>query len=83
MCNLILVIIIHFFHRYASYRKNINTIWDIKSTKGVWVSSQKDMEKVEVEFYSNHFKESGLSNIVNQMKVVSHYPYFFTREEGL
>ena len=44
----------------------MNTILDIKSTKGVWVSSQRDMEKVEVEFYSNHFKESGLSNIGNQ-----------------
>ena len=29
----------HFFHRYASHHKNINTIWEIWNEGGIMISS--------------------------------------------
>ena len=32
-----------FFHKYASYRKNLNTIWEIQNEDGVRNSSQDNI----------------------------------------
>ena len=34
-----------FVHKYANYRRNLNTIWDLKDENGNVVSSQHDSEK--------------------------------------
>jgi hypothetical protein len=39
----------NFFHKYASFRRSINSIWDLFDDEGNKVFGQKELEKVAVK----------------------------------
>ena len=73
----------HFFHRYASHHKNINTIWEIQNEEGIMISSRDKIKKDAETHFKSLFKDQRKYIIGNQMKVIEHYPSFFSKEEGL
>jgi hypothetical protein len=46
-----------FIHQYANFRKNLNTIWDIKNENGTTLSSFKEKVEVGVSYFKNLFTE--------------------------
>ena len=72
-----------FFHRFAFYQRNQNTISDIKNVEGIKVSSQSNIKKVVEDQFKFLFRDQGRAQISKQMKVLEHYPAFFSREEGI
>ena len=66
-----------------NYRKNLNSILDLKDDDRNWVCYQNDLEKVLVDHFSKHFKDPNGSTITSQLKVLNKFPSFFTEQEGL
>jgi hypothetical protein len=69
-----------FFHQYANYRKNINTIWDIKNVEGVKVNSFKEKAEAGAQFFESQFRQPEGCPIQEILSVVSKFPVVFTEE---
>ena len=73
----------NFFHNFASFPRNLNAIWNISDENGTLSLSQDKIELAAESFFKSLFKDQKSALIGNQLKVLEHYPSFFTREEGL
>jgi hypothetical protein len=69
-----------FFNKYAAFRKNFNTIWELEGADGSKVSSFKDIASAGKNHFHYLFKESAASNIDEIVKVISLFPRFFDEE---
>jgi hypothetical protein len=67
----------NFFHKFASYRRIVNSIWEIKNQNGHLVSSIEDIAEVGKGFFSNLFKELVGSSISKIIKVIKLFPRSF------
>jgi hypothetical protein len=47
------------FHQFANYRRNLNTIWEIKDEEGNMASSFKDKAKLGVRYFSKSLPQLG------------------------
>ena len=72
-----------FFHKFASFRGNLNSIWEISDENGTLTCSRDKIKLAAKSFFKSLFKDHKNALIGNQLKVLEHYPSFFTREEGL
>jgi hypothetical protein len=73
-------IIRKFFHQYANYRRNINTIWEIKDGNNELVSSFPNKVEARVSYFSNLFFEPVGCPIQEILEVVQKFPTVFTEE---
>lgn len=69
--------------KFSNQRRVTNAIWDLKDSCGNVVSSQRNLERAVVSYFSDLFKSNGSNNIMAQLKVFHNYPIFFSLEEGL
>jgi hypothetical protein len=67
----------NFFHKFASYHKMKNSIWEIKDLDGHKVSGQDKIAEVGI-FFSIIFKEPVGCPIAEILKVISLFPSFIT-----
>ena len=72
----------HFFHRFVSFRKKQNSIWEITTEEGLKVTAQSKIKKVAADYFRGLFKDPGRADICSQLKVLKYYPTFFSLEEG-
>ena len=63
-----------FFHRYASHRKSINTIHEVRSSHGIWVNTFKEKTKAVVEHFQDLFKEPAGCPIGEMLEVLDLFP---------
>ena len=69
-----------FFHMYASHRKNINTIFEIKNGQGNMVRSFQEKEEVRVEYFQNIFTEPKGCPITKIMEVLRLFSRMISKE---
>jgi hypothetical protein len=72
-----------FFHQFANYRRNLNTIWEIKDEEGNVAVSFEDKAKLGVIFFSNLFSAPPGCPIQEIMEVVGKFPTVFSEEMNL
>ena len=63
-----------FFHRYASHRKSINTIHEVRSSQGTWAKTFEEKTKVVVEHFQELFKEPVGCPIGEMLEVLDLFP---------
>ena len=73
----------NFFHSFANSKHISNMIWDLKNYQGQWCHSQDLLKQEAISHFSTVFKDLKTSLISDQLKVIKHYPSFFTREEAM
>ena len=66
------------FHRYATHRKNLNTISTIKDVNGKMVYSFKEKAEDGKRFFKNHFTELEGCNIQKILKVFNMFLRFIS-----
>ena len=69
-----------FFHRYASYRRNLNTISEIQNDEGILVSNFKDKAEDGVSFFNSLFKEKEGCHIQAILQFRRLFPRSITEE---
>ena len=69
-----------FFHRYASQRKSINTIHEVKNTRGILAKTYEEKSKVVVEHFQELFKEPAGCLIGEMLEVLDLFPRAITEE---
>ena len=47
----------NFFHNYASYKRNIKSIWDLRDEEGISMHTQNNLENVARRHFNNQFKD--------------------------
>ena len=70
-----------FFHLVASARKNQNSIWGLQDDRGILIEDDKGLKALGVRYFSNIFKDDGLTNIELQLKVIQLFPSFLHQQE--
>ena len=63
-----------FFHRYASQRKSINTIHEVKNTRGILAKTFEEKSKVVGEHFQELFKEPVGCPIEEMLEVIDLLP---------
>jgi len=71
-----------FFHSFSNFRRQVNSIWDIRKEDGTLVSRQQDLEKETLNYFQNMFKAWENLSIFHQLEVIQVYPRLFYEEEG-
>lgn len=71
-----------FFHNYVNQRRLINSIWEMQDSIGNQIHDQRNLQREGQSFFDNIFRSPKVNNIVNQLRMVSLYPIFFSEEEG-
>ena len=71
-----------FFHKFASFRKNVNTIWEIDLGEGNKVKSSKEIKDEVVLYFQALFKDPGSNEVIHQLEVVKNYPRMIQVEEA-
>jgi hypothetical protein len=71
-----------FFHKYATHRRNINTIWDISDEEGNNFSTLTDIRATTFNHFKSLFSEIGYEDMPTQFNVIKEVPRFFTDEES-
>ena len=69
-----------FFHRYASHRKSINTIHEVRSSQGTWAKTFEEKIKAVVEHFQELFKEPAGCPISEMLEVLDLFPRAITEE---
>ena len=69
-----------FFHRYASYRKSINTIHEVKDTRGNVTKTFEEKTKAVVEHFQELFKEPKGCPIQEILEDLGFFPRMITNE---
>jgi hypothetical protein len=72
-----------FFHQFANYRRNLNTIWEIKDEQGNVAVSFEDKENLGVNFFNNIFSAPPGCPIQEILEVVRKFPIVFSEEMNL
>jgi hypothetical protein len=66
----------NFFHHYANFRRNINTIWDIKEENGEVVYTFKEKAELGIRHFKNLFYAQVRCPIQEILEVVQNFPQF-------
>ena len=69
-----------YFHRYASQRKSINTIHEIRTVQGSWAKSFEEKTQAAVEHFQGLFKETEGCPITEILEVLDMFPSDITEE---
>jgi hypothetical protein len=73
-----------FFHQFVNFRRNLNTIWEIKDEQGNVAASFEDKEKLGVNFFSNLFSAPPPRCPIQEiLEVVGKFPTIFSEEMNL
>ena len=64
---------IEFFHQYAYDRKNINSIWNIKTDEGIVVEGFDDITSTGIQHFEKLFKEDNIF-VANIVKITQLFP---------
>jgi hypothetical protein len=72
-----------FFHQFVNYRRNLNTIWEIKDEEGNVAVSFEDKSNLGVNFFSNLFSAPPGCPIQEIMEVVGKFPTVFSEDMNL
>lgn len=71
-----------FFHRFASSRREKNSIWKIKDGKGDLLYSQQDISSEAVRYFGNQYKRSGECRIQDILWGIDLFPQMFVDEQN-
>jgi hypothetical protein len=71
----------NFFQAFANERKIRNTIWSLIDSQGNEVSSFQDLAQLGKSHFQNLFKAPNEENIVDIIRLATHFPQF-TNEES-
>jgi len=71
-----------FFHRYASHRKNVNTIWSLSHDNGYTHCSLPELKRKMVNFFKGIYDNPEGEDIVAKLQSLKHMPRYFTEEES-
>ena len=71
-----------FFHRFASHRKSINTICEIRNKKGRMVRSFEDKVEAGVDFFQNIFNKPDGFPIQEILEVLGIFPRMIIEEKN-
>lgn len=71
-----------FFHKFASHRRNVNTIWSINDSMGTKMADPKSIEVTGFSHFKKHLEDPSTSNIADQLKVLRNYPSLFSKDDG-
>jgi len=71
-----------YIHQFTNFRKNTNTIWDIKNAEGRIVSSFQEKEEAGVSYFENLFQAPTGCPIHDILEVVSKFPAVFSKESN-
>lgn len=71
-----------FFQNYGSYRRNINTIWDLQLENGQVIHRDEDLKEADINHFQNQSGDQGRCDISAQLEIIKHFPSIFSREEG-
>jgi hypothetical protein len=72
-----------FFHKYASHKRNINTIWEINKPDGSWVNSFKEIAEVGKQHFKSLSKDPKVANIGEIMKIIRLFPRLIDDEMNI
>ena len=70
-----------FFHRYSSFRRNINSIHELRNGEGETRKDIKELKRGAISFFSNIYKKDSSSNLASQLRVLNIYPRLFHEDE--
>jgi hypothetical protein len=68
------------FHAFSNFRRNLNTIWNIKKEDETVLSSFKEKAEVGVTYFKNLFTDPVGCPIQEILKVVGKFPFVFSEE---
>jgi hypothetical protein len=68
------------FHNFVNYRKNLNSIWEIKDQNGQMISSFKEISKAGKGYFCILFKESKGFPISEILKDIDLFPRSFSED---
>ena len=69
-----------FFHRYSSQRKCINTIHEVKNTRGILAKTFEEKSKVAIEHFQELFNEPAGCPIGEMLEVLDLFPRAIRKE---
>lgn len=71
-----------FFHRFASSRRENNSIWKIKDGKGDFLYSQQDISSEAVRYFGNQYKKSDICRIQDILWGIDLFPQMFDKDQN-
>ena len=71
-----------FFHKYANYRKNINSIWNIADDRGNMVEGFDSIVGDRVNHFETLFQEDKNLSLPDSMKIAKNFPSFVYVEDN-
>jgi hypothetical protein len=71
-----------FFHQFASHRRNIKHIWEIRDDTGTAHCGQESIKEEAVKYYKNFFKSLDQSHPSDQVRVAGLFSCLINEEEA-
>jgi len=71
-----------FFHRFASYRRNKNHIWEIEDDLGKVHSHLEDIKNVAINYYKSYYRASESNQIGEQVETARLFPGMVKEEDA-
>ena len=68
------------FHQFPNHRRNTNSLWGLKDSKGDWCVEAKGLKKDVVDFFWDIFSKPASSSLLDQLKVIIIFPNFLGRK---
>ena len=70
-----------FFHKFASYKKKVNTIWEIDHGDGIKAITSKEIKNEATHYIQCLFDDIGSNDVIHQLEVVKNYPSMIQDED--
>ena len=67
----------NYFHRFASTHRSNNAIWEITSSQGEMVSSDKGLKELAVGHFFGIYSKPANPDLLGQLNVIKRFPRFF------
>eukprot|EP01018_Ginkgo_biloba_P002192 Gb_33330 [translate_table: standard] len=72
-----------FFHQFANFRKNVNTIWKIHCLNGTVATGFDELSQLGVDHFKVLYKEENKTTIAEVVKMSSFFPSFVGEEDNV
>jgi hypothetical protein len=71
-----------FFHKYATQRRNHNTIWDISNDDGKVLSSESEIKEFAYKYFQEQYSAPEMEDMRNQIHILKYVPRMFSDVES-
>jgi hypothetical protein len=70
-----------YFQNFANYRRNYNTIWELRDANGVSIAGFKELATLGVKHFQGLFKENAQVKMGEMLQMIALFPRMIEEED--